>query len=157
MTSFLRLTKKAVSNSTAITVKEKEKIKEEKEEMIKKDEGPKMGIYCIKNLIDNKYYIGSSSNIDKRIKTHKQHLLKGCHNCRTLQKDYDMIGIDNFSFDILEIMNNEEYLTAYEKYYIYKYNAIVKYKGYNEKFPTSNHKLFKEVYIIKENAIESKK
>ena len=135
--TFLKLSK-----INAIKVKEKTEIKI--------PEGPIMGVYYIKNLIDNKYYIGSSKNIDTRLKTHKQHLLKGCHNCRTLQKDFDRLGEDNFKFDILEVINDEEYLTAYEKYYIYKYNSIVKYTGYNEIFPTSNYKLFKEVYKKKQ-------
>lgn len=112
---------------------------------------PIMGVYSIKNKINNKYYIGSSKDVVKRIKTHKQHLLKGCHNSRVLQKEYDMYGEEGFNFDIIEIVKEEELLTAYEKYYIYKYNAIVKYKGYNEIFPTSNHKLFKEIYNLKEN------
>lgn len=140
--TFLKLSK-----INAIKVKEKTEIKI--------PEGPIMGVYYIKNVTDNKYYIGSSKNIDTRLKTHKQHLLKGCHNCRSLQKDYDRLGLDNFIFDILEIIKDEEYLTAYEKYYIYKYNSIVKYKGYNEIFPTSNYKLFKEVYNKKQ--LESKK
>lgn len=130
-------------------------IKTKEKTEIKIPEGPIMGVYYIKNITDNKYYIGSSKNIDTRLKTHKQHLLKGCHNCRSLQKDYDRLGLDNFIFDILEIIKDEEYLTAYEKYYIYKYNSIVKYKGYNEIFPTSNYKLFKEVYNKKQS--ESKK
>lgn len=150
MTSFLNLARKSVPNSTDKKVKKENKVTTQQKEIEQETiEESKMGVYYIKNLVDNKYYIGSSKNIDKRIKTHKQHLSKGCHNCRTLQKDYDNLGISNFIFDILEIVNSEEHLTAYEKYYIYKYDAIVKYKGYNEKFPTSNHKLFKEVYLIK--------
>lgn len=109
------------------------------------------GVYYIKNKKLNKYYIGSSSNISSRLKTHKQHLIKGCHNCRILQKDYDTYGETNFEFKPIEYVEDEALLTAYEKYYIYKYNAIVKYKGYNEKFPTLNHKLFKQVYMLKEN------
>lgn len=141
-TSFLKLT-----NTKKPTTKKE----------IKKPEGPIMGVYCIRNIKDNKYYIGSSTNIDTRLKTHKQHLLKGCHNCRVLQKDFDKLGIDSFKFDIIEIVHNEDFLTAYEKYYIYKYNSIVKYKGYNEIFPTSNHKLFKEVYNKKTKGNKNEK
>ena len=140
--TFLKLTQKNVKPTIKPVISKKE--------AIKLPESPLMGVYCIKNLIDNKYYVGSSKNIDTRIKTHKQHLLKGCHNCRVLQKDFDKLGEENFKFDILEIVNDELLLTAYEKYYIYKLDAIVKYKGYNEIFPTLNHKLFKEVYIKKE-------
>ena len=40
----------------------------------------------------------------------------------------------------------EEKLTAYEKVFIYKYDSIVRYKGYNDIWPTTNHNLFKEAY-----------
>ena len=105
-----------------------EKTKEETKNIEEVPESPLMGIYYIKNLTDNKYYVGSSKNIDKRLKTHKQHLLKGCHNCRVLQKDFDRLGLEHFEFNTLEVIQDELLLTAYEKYYIYKLNAIVKYK-----------------------------
>lgn len=119
---------------------------------VKKDTGPIIGVYSIRNVLDDKYYIGSSKDIERRIKTHKQHLEKGCHNCRSLQKDYDKHGLDNFEFNVVESDIQEDLLTAYEKYYIYQYDAIVRYKGYNEIFPTTNHKLFKQVYNQKEGA-----
>lgn len=118
---------------------------------VKKDDEPTCGVYYIRNVLDDKYYVGSSKNVERRIQTHKQHLDKGCHNCRTLQKDYDTTGLDNFEFNIIEKDISEDLLTAYEKYWIYKYNAIVMYKGYNEIFPTTNHKLFKKVYNLKES------
>lgn len=112
------------------------------------------GVYYIKNTKLNKYYIGSSSNVNTRLKTHKQHLEKGCHNCRILQKDYDIYGLKSFEFKVIEYIEDQDMLTAYEKYYIYKYDAIVMYKGYNEKMPTLNHKLFKKVYNEKHSVIK---
>lgn len=103
------------------------------------------GVYAIVNTINNKHYVGSSSNLDRRIKTHKQHLEKGCHNNRKLQKDYDEYGLEAFEFKILEKCVEEDLLTAYEKYHMYVTDAIVMYKGYNEMMPTLNHKNFQEV------------
>ena len=108
------------------------------------------GVYLIENSITKRKYVGSSSNINKRLKTHKQHLQKGCHNNRKLQKDHDIYGLDSFKFIILEKDVAHDLLTAYEKYWIYKHDAIVKYKGYNDIMPTLNHNAFKYVYNLKE-------
>lgn len=121
-----------------------------KKKVLDEKTGPITGVYYIRNVLNDKYYIGSSKDVERRLKTHKQHLEKGCHNCRVLQKDYDNLGLNNFEFKLIEQIDNEDLLTAYEKYYIYKYKAIVMYKGYNEIMPTTNHKAFKEVYSIKE-------
>ena len=108
------------------------------------------GVYLIENTITGRKYVGSSSNIDRRIKNHIQHLEKGCHNNRKLQKDHDSHGIESFNFVILEKDVSHDLLTAYEKYWIYKHDAIVKYKGYNEKMPTLNHSAFQFVCKLKE-------
>lgn len=107
------------------------------------------GVYLIHNKVNNKNYVGSTTNLDRRIKNHKQHLEKGCHNNRKIQKDYDEYGPDSFEFKILEKDIEEELLTAYEKYHMYMTDAIVMYKGYNEKMPTLNHKNFQKVCELK--------
>lgn len=110
------------------------------------------GVYRIYNISNNKSYIGSTSNLDRRIKTHKQHLLKQCHNCRVLQNDYN-IEPNNIRYDIIEIVEEDSMylLRAYEKYYMYKYDSITINKGYNEKLATSDNNLLREVYNIKQN------
>lgn len=118
--------------------------------MEEKDEKVYNGVYQIFCTATGKSYVGSSSNIDRRIKTHKQHLEKGCHNNRKLQKDYDIHGIESFEFLILEKDVAHDLLTAYEKYWIYKKDAIVRFKGYNDVIPTLNHNAFKYVYNLKE-------
>lgn len=112
---------------------------------IKSDTLKHNGVYLIHNKFNNKNYVGSTSNLDTRIKTHKHHLAKGCHINRKLQNDYDQYGPDAFEFKILEMDIAKDMLTAYEKYYIYAYDAIVKYKGYNEVMPTLNNKKFQIV------------
>lgn len=136
--SFL---KKDVISTKATT---KNSAKDAKDEMIYN------GVYLIENSVTGRKYVGSSSNINRRIKTHKQHLQKGCHNNRKLQKDHDIHGIESFKFIILEKDVAHDLLTAYEKYWIYKHDAIVKYKGYNDVMPTLNHSAFKYVYNLKE-------
>lgn len=108
------------------------------------------GVYLITNKVNNKTYVGSSKDINRRIKTHKRELAEGSHNNRKLQKDYDKYGDENFEYTILEKDVEHEFLTAYEKYWMYKYNSIVMYRGYNDNMPTLNHKSFKYVYEKKE-------
>ena len=129
--------------STTVTTKESAK-----EEMIYN------GVYLIENSITGRKYVGSSSNVERRIKTHKQHLEKGCHNNRKLQKDHDLHGMESFKFTILEKDVAHDLLTAYEKYWIYKHDAIVRFKGYNEKMPTLNHSAFQYVCKLKENKLK---
>ena len=142
----IKIKPKSFLNKDVISTKAttKNSAKDAKDEMIYN------GVYLIENSVTGRKYVGSSSNIDRRIKTHKQHLQKGCHNNRKLQKDHDMYGIESFKFIILEKDVAHDLLTAYEKYWIYKHDAIVKYKGYNDVMPTLNHNAFKYVYNLKE-------
>lgn len=129
------------------------KTKEVPKEIIKETTNEKIcGVYMIHNTFHNRKYIGSSKDVDRRIKTHKKDLEKGSHDSRFMQRDYDEVGEEFFKFTILEDNIDEELLTAYEKYYIYKHDAIVMYKGYNDIMPTTNHKLFKQIYELKEGA-----
>ena len=89
------------------------------------------GIYKITNLLNNKNYIGLSSNIEKRWKEH----LSDTYSCEDkhfnnpLYKDIKEIGIQNFSFTILEECDQDS-LSEKEKYYIKIYNTYIP-NGYN--------------------------
>ena len=104
------------------------------------------GVYRITCLANNKNYIGSSDNIMRRLKTHERELEQGSHNNRRLQYDYDKYGSEFFEFRVVFIDIPKDKLTAYEKVGIYLYDSIVMYKGYNDIWPTTNHKAFKEAY-----------
>ncbi len=60
------------------------------------------GVYCIKNLINEKSYIGSSGNILSRWRQHLRALEKGNHHSKILQRAYNKYGLENFEFIILE-------------------------------------------------------
>lgn len=83
-----------------------------------------IGIYSIKNLINNKIYIGSSINITKRINQHFNNLKNNKHNNKHLQFSYNKYGIKNFSYEILEIFDNidRNELFKIEADYLEKYN-----------------------------------
>ena len=104
------------------------------------------GVYRITCLSNNKHYIGSSDNVMRRLKTHERELKEGSHNNRRLQNDYNKYGAEFFEFRVVFVDIPKEKLTAYEKVAIYLYDSIVMYKGYNDIWPTTNHKMFKEAY-----------
>lgn len=107
------------------------------------------GVYMIHNTLKDKKYIGSTKDVNRRLKTHKRELQMGSHNNRVMQKDYDEAGPHRFRYVILEKEIPGNLLTAYEKYYMYKHDSVVMYKGYNQMFPSTDHKLFKQVYESK--------
>lgn len=60
------------------------------------------GVYYIKNNINGKIYIGESTDIPSRWRSHIIDLRNGEHDNTALQDDYLKYGYNNFSFGILE-------------------------------------------------------
>jgi group I intron endonuclease len=58
----------------------------------------KSGLYLIMCVPLEKYYIGQSSNVTRRINAHKSTLRRNCHENSQLQKDYITYGVDSFIF-----------------------------------------------------------
>lgn len=59
------------------------------------------GIYKIVNLINNKCYVGSTNNFNRRKKEHFRLLKQSKSHSSILQKAVNKYGIDNFKFEIL--------------------------------------------------------
>ena len=79
------------------------------------------GVYQIRNTINDKIYIGSSINIEKRWVRHKRDLVKGNHRNRHLQRAWNKYGEENFEFSILEECEPiKEILLEKEQYYLNK-------------------------------------
>jgi group I intron endonuclease len=57
------------------------------------------GIYIIKNVINNKVYIGSAVNIKKRIYEHEWALSRDCHYNKYLQRSWKIHGKNSFIFE----------------------------------------------------------
>ena len=90
-----------------------------------------IGIYCIRNKINGKRYIGLSEDIYFRWYHHKYYLDKGIHDNEYLQRSWDKYGEDNFEFEILETCKPEE-LPMIEKQYIDKFDTFNnRDNGYN--------------------------
>ena len=89
------------------------------------------GIYKITCLSNNKVYIGSSVNIERRWKEHKRYLRGGYHKNPFLQKAWDKYGESNFLFEVVEEVTDYSLLYDVEQSYIDKYNAHNKQVGFN--------------------------
>ncbi len=75
------------------------------------------GIYCLKNTIDNRCYVGSAQKLNYRLWNHKHRLIKGTHANNILQNFVNKYGIDTIYFEILESVELGK-LIEREQYYI---------------------------------------
>ena len=83
-----------------------------------------IGIYCIKNKLNGKCYIGQSIHIEERWKQHIQP-----SSDSVISNAIHKYGVENFEFTILQQCSQEE-LNKLENEYIQKFNSITPY-GYN--------------------------
>ena len=91
-----------------------------------------IGIYLIKNQINNKVYVGQSRNIEQRWRTHRNRPFNP-HSIdyeKPLYRAIRKYGIENFSFQVLEECSIEA-LNEKEVYWISQLNAMNPLFGYN--------------------------
>ena len=82
------------------------------------------GIYQIRNIVNNKIYIGSSKDIIKRFNNHTWLLRNNKHNNLHLQHSWNMHGANSFVFEILLLCEEFE-LLRYEQWYL---DNVVRWK-----------------------------
>lgn len=88
------------------------------------------GVYQIKNLVNNKVYVGSSVNVRKRWNRHMKDLRENKHHSVHLQRAWTKYGAQRFSFEILEECSKGELLKIEQDWmnttksydFIYGYN-----------------------------------
>ena len=73
-------------------------------------------IYKITNIIDGKFYIGSTNNLIKRYYTHVNHIRTGKNSCVKLIRAVNKHGEDNFKFEIVCECSTEEILKTEQEY-----------------------------------------
>lgn len=77
----------------------------------------KTGIYKITNIVNNKYYIGSSKDIVQRLKRHFTNLKNNQHPNKHLQYSFNKYGENNFTTEIIEECNISDIIVR-EQYYL---------------------------------------
>lgn len=107
------------------------------------------GIYKITNLITKKIYIGQSIHINIRFNKHKSvSMNKNDPNYdKDLYKDMRIYGLNNFSFEIIELCD-EKLLNEREIYYISFYNCIEP-NGYNRNKGGNTGQLLTPEWVLK--------
>lgn len=88
------------------------------------------GIYKITCLPNNKLYIGSSKNIEKRFKTHINQLNKNKHINEHLQSSWNLYGQNNFLFEIIETCEISK-LIIREQYWLDSLKSYNREIGFN--------------------------
>lgn len=86
------------------------------------------GIYLIKNVVNERAYVGRSIDITERFAGHIGQMISGNHPNKHLLDDFNSFGISNFDFRILEVVDYSvpdvnSYLAGLEEKYALRYNA----------------------------------
>lgn len=106
-----------------------------------------IGIYKITSLHNNKVYIGSSDNIDKRIICHKSRLKRNVHHSDYLQNVYNKYGKENLQYSVIDILDNSLNKIEREQFWMDNYKSYDKNFGYNmSKIASSNTTGEVEIY-----------
>lgn len=101
-------------------------------------------IYKITNTVNEKFYIGSCINFNRRKAFHKFTLRKGKHCNKYLQKSWNKYTEDSFKFEIIEHCTKEN-LIKREQYYIDTLNP-----HYNSRIIADSNINNKRVFTEKE-------
>lgn len=110
------------------------------------------GVYCIRNIINNKKYIGISRDIKRRWYEHKYDLRHHTHDNQHLQSAWDKYGETNFMFDIIELCD-KDILSEKECYYIKSFQSQSHQNGYNLTHGGENSSTGKPVISLKNGVI----
>lgn len=113
------------------------------------------GIYAIKNIINNKVYIGQSVDINKRFKQHLWGLNHNRHDNPHLQNSWNKYKEENFEFIVLEEVEDINNLDIQEQYWIDEFNSYN--DGYNLKLGGVSGRGYKFSEKSKQKMSEAKK
>ena len=107
-----------------------------------------MGVFLIRNEVDDKVLIAAGLNLPGTINRHKIQLHHGIHPNKRLQQDWNEFGSNNFSFEIVDELaprdepgiNYQEELDRLEDFWMERLQPY-KREGYNERKLTRAERL----------------
>jgi hypothetical protein len=119
-----------------------EKAMEQDKKRLKKEyrENPRpMGVFLIRNMVNDKVFVGVSSDLPGIINRHKFDLMRGGHRIKQLQAEWNEHGSENFTFEIFDQLtprsdpnfNYREELAFLEDLWLEKLQPYGE-RGYNE-------------------------
>ncbi len=96
------------------------------------------GVFQVRNVVDNKVLLGSSTNLHGPLNKHRFMLSTGAHDNAALQADWKRLGPDAFAFEELEVVkvkddpafSLEDELTLLEELWLEKLSPMAPH-GYN--------------------------
>ena len=88
------------------------------------------GVYCIKNKVSGKVYVGESIDIRRRWDSHRADLEKGDHYNEILRSAWLKYGQDAFEWLIIEECDRH-LLREREAHWMREMSATDRKKGYN--------------------------
>ena len=105
-----------------------------------------MGVFQIRNLTNEKVFVGKSENLDGIFNRIQFQLNAGVHNQKQLQNDWNELGAEKFEFEILEELEFRENLDIkkelefLEDLWLEKLQPFGE-RGYNERKKTREQRL----------------
>lgn len=91
------------------------------------------GVYSIKNIVNGKRYIGSTTkSFRRRWQQHRNALRSGTHSSQYLQNSWDKYGERSFSFSIVRRCQPDVCLSC-EQFFIDRFKCYMFKYGYNRR------------------------
>ena len=87
-------------------------------------------IYCFVNMINQKFYVGQTDNLQRRLMQHLRDLRANRDYCSLLQRAWNKYGEDNFKIEIVEFCKVYE-LDEKEELHIKEKQSMSFQNGYN--------------------------
>ena len=115
-----------------------------------KENKDKAGIYSIRNITNNKVYIGKTNKFSRRFATHKCALKRKCKKQENqhLINAWHKYGKENFTFEIIEIVdinsNFDSFLKERELFWMEFYKSTERKFGYNLRMDSSTKMIVHE-------------
>lgn len=78
-------------------------------------------IYTIRNVVNGKFYVGSTVNQRERFRTHRSKLRRSAHHCAHLQAAWNKYGEDCFKFEVVSVVASVSILQGAEDLWLSKY------------------------------------